>query len=434
MLKKIKVKSIILNDKKEIPVEQFYDDDDGIKLYLTDELHGALDLLTAYREFVHLDKIKIRTDTDEIWTLFDCCYILRKKDRQYIHLYYYSFVENDVDSRNFLCNKLSAEFEISKSLINRIFSENIDFIVDDIRIKHDVDDDNCTIIISSTSVKTYDELFGYFIIYLELLNFIFGYFPKIKAITYFLDDNKIILNEELADKYISADKYTHRDECFVCNIDNNTFKNAFIKYKLFSKKVELQINMYFIATMRKNSYIEIDIVNILQILDGIYDQLSIFENQTEDYCVEMNIDIINKIKDMDFSVINEKYGSDININERIVKSIERMYKINYGKKLKNMFKFDSYFVFKEEKKGQKPFIKYGKLIGKCVNSRNKISHVVSIDECFNAMENAVYIYKFILIFRLLILQEIDLSNNINKSILNGHILLINNYIKSNLSK
>ena len=148
----------------------------------------------------------------------------------------------------------------------------------------------------------------------------------------------------------------------------------------------------------------------------------------------MNIDIINKIKDMDFSVINEKYGSDININERIVKSIERMYKINYGKKLKNMFKFDSYFVFKEEKKGQKPFIKYGKLIGKCVNSRNKISHVVSIDECFNAMENAVYIYKFILIFRLLILQEIDLSNNINKSILNGHILLINNYIKSNLSK
>lgn len=434
MLKKIKVKSIILNDKKEISVEQFYDDDDGIKLYLNDELHDALDFLTAYREFVHLDKIKIRTDSDDIWTLFDCCYIIKKKDRQYIHLYYYSFVENDVDSRNFLCNKLSAEFEISKSLINRIFSENIDFVVDDITIKQDMNDDNCIIIISSSTVKTYDELFEYFIIYLELLNFIFGYFPKIKTITYFLNDTKIILNEELADKYISADKYTHKDECFVCNIDNNTLKKAFTKYKLFSKNAELQINMYFIATMKKNSYIEIDIVNILQILDGIYDKLSIFENQTEDYCVEMNNDIISKIKDIDFSEINKKYGSDIDINEKIIKSIERMYKINYCKKLKNMFKYDSYFVFKEERKKHEPFIEYGKLIGKCVNSRNKISHVVPIDECFNAMENAVYIYKFILIFRLLILQEIDLSDNINKSFLNGHILLINNYIKSNLSK
>ena len=49
-------------------------------------------------------------------------------------------------------------------------------------------------------------------------------------------------------------------------------------------------------------------------------------------------------------------------------------------------------------------------------------------------ENVVYIHKLILIFRLLVLEEIGLDKEINLSYLYGHLMMINNYIKSALSR
>jgi hypothetical protein len=109
--------------------------------------------------------------------------------------------------------------------------------------------------------------------------------------------------------------------------------------------------------------------------------------------------------------------------------------IQYRRKLKKMFGYDNFLVFKEEKKGKnKPFITYDLLINKCVNSRNKFSHVIDNEDYLFETENIVYIHKFILIFRLLILEEIGLKKYINTQLLNLHINLINDYIKSVLSR
>ena len=93
------------------------------------------------------------------------------------------------------------------------------------------------------------------------------------------------------------------------------------------------------STMKKKSYIEINVVNILQTLDGLYDKLTIFENKTEDYSKEMNDDIVGYIKTIDFKHINNKYNNDTNINNKITTVIGRMNYISYRKKLKNMFKY-----------------------------------------------------------------------------------------------
>ena len=93
-----------------------------------------------------------------------------------------------------------------------------------------------------------------------------------------------------------------------------------------------------------------------------------------------------------------------------------------------------YIVFEEElKKENDPFIYYDTFIEKCVNSRNKFSHVDEKENYLCENENVVYIYKIVLIIRLRVLEEIGLEKEINLSLLSAHLMLINNYIKSVLS-
>ena len=73
-------------------------------------------------------------------------------------------------------------------------------------------------------------------------------------------------------------------------------------------------------------------------------------------------------------------------------------------------------------------------IEKCVNSRNKFSHVDENENYLFENENVVYIHKLILVFRLLVLEEIGLDKEINLSYLNMHLMLVNDYIKSVLSR
>ena len=148
----------------------------------------------------------------------------------------------------------------------------------------------------------------------------------------------------------------------------------------------------------------------------------------------MNNDIIELVKNIDFSKINNKYKNSININEKIINNIQRMNCITYRKKLKQMFKYMEYIVFEEElKKENDPFIYYDTFIEKCVNSRNKFSHVDEKENYLCENENVVYIYKIVLIIRLRVLEEIGLEKEINLSLLSAHLMLINNYIKSVLS-
>lgn len=435
MRKHLNIKSIILENGIEIDVEQLSDKEDGIKFYVTDLVHDNFDILLGLRQTVPLNKIYVRTLKNKVYTLFNCFYTVRGSDELFIHLVFNEIVREKVDVRNFECNQLIVEFDCTDNLKSKEFSEDINFTADDVSIKHLINKNKYEVIISSSSIKNTEELFSYFADYFELINLIIGYFPTITKITYKLNSKAYIVENEVVNKYVTADEYRKRDLGFLNNLNNETFKNSYIKYRDFSKRALLQLSMYFMSTMKKKSYIEINVVNILQTLDGLYDKLTIFENKIEDYSKEMNDEIVDYIKTLDFKYINNKYNNDTNINDKITTMISRMNYISYRKKLKNMFRYGNYVIFKEERKSNNsPFIKYDTLIEKCVNSRNKFSHVDEKENYLFEDENVVYIHKLILIFRLMVLEEIGLDKEINMSYLNGHLMLVNDYIKRILSR
>ena len=434
MRKKLNIKSIVLNDSTEISVNQISDNDEGIKFYIDKKISNNFDILKGLRQTVSLHQIQVKTLENEICTLFNCFYTVRGEEKLYIHLIFNEIVWGKVDERNFKCNELIVELENTKKLKSKDFSENIEFTIDDITIKHFINRTNYEIIISSSSIKNTNELFYYFAKYFELINLIVGYFPIIIKTTYKLNSISYVVENEVVNKYVTDDRYCQKDFSILNNINNENFKNAYIKYCDFSKNAVLQLSMYFMAMMKTKSYVEINVVNLLQTLDGLYDKLSIFENEKEDFSKEMNNDIIELVKNIDFSKINNKYKNSININEKIINNIQRMNCITYRKKLKQMFKYMEYIVFEEElKKENDPFIYYDTFIEKCVNSRNKFSHVDEKENYLCENENVVYIYKIVLIIRLRVLEEIGLEKEINLSLLSAHLMLINNYIKSVLS-
>ena len=435
MRKRLNIKSIILNIGLEIAVEQIIDKENGIKFYITKPVHDNFDILLGLRKTVSLEKIKVRTLKNKIYTLFNCFYTVRGNDDLYIHLVFNEIVRNEVEERNFKCEKLIVEFENINELKQKEFSENINFSINNITVSHLINKEKYEVVISSENPIERDTLFSYFSDYFEILNLIIGYFPTIIKTTYFSNTKHYIVENEIVSKYITSDEYRKRDLGFLHSINNNALKEAYVSYRKFSDNAILQMSMYFMSTMKKNSYVEINVVNILQTLDGIFDKLSVFKDQIEDYSTDMNDDIINVIKSIDFSNINTKYNSSVKINDKIVSCINRMNYIQYRRKLKKMFGYDNFLVFKEEKKAKnKLFITYDLLINKCVNSRNKFSHVIDNEDYLFETENIVYIHKFVLIFRLLILEEIGLKKYINMQLLNLHINLINDYIKSVLSR
>ena len=435
MRRKLKIKSIILKGSTEINVKQIIDNDDGIKFYYDENMSQYFDALKGWRETIQLQKIQVRTLENEIYTLFDCFYTVRIEKERYIHLIFNEIVIGKVDERNFKCNKLIVELKNTEILKSKDFSENIEFTVDDITIKHFINRKKYEVIISSSNIKNTNELFHYFAKYFELINFIVGYFPIIIKTTYKLNNIAYVVENEVVNKYVTDDRYRQKDFGILNNINNESFKNAYIKYCSFSKNAALQLSMYFMSMMATKSYVEIKVVNLLQTIDGLYDKLSIFENEKEEFSKEMNADIIELVKNINFDGINDKYENKIDIKQKIIDNIQRMNCITYRNKLKNMFKYREHIVFQEEQKENNyPFIKYNIFVNKCVNSRNKFSHVDEKEIYLFEEENVVYLYKLVLIIRLRVLEEIGLDKKINLSLLSGHLILINNYIKSELSQ
>ena len=68
------------------------------------------------------------------------------------------------------------------------------------------------------------------------------------------------------------------------------------------------------------------------------------------------------------------------------------------------------------------------MLEKCKHTRNKFSHTNYLKNCFNGTESAFYIYKLLLVIRLLLLEEINLDKYIEKKFLNYEISTINERI------
>lgn len=184
--------------------------------------------------------------------------------------------------------------------------------------------------------------------------------------------------------------------------------------------------------MESNQYTELNVVSILQIFDGIFDKLSQFEDKLICYPEELNEQIVDNINKIDFSDLCQKYKVDIDINKRIIDRIESMYYSSYDKKLRTIFKINNNLIFDKEINKNKNHLSFNDLIEKCKNSRNKISHADDKDIYLKELENTVYLYKFVLTFRMLIFNEVSLYRYVDNIKLSKHINNLDSYIEEHL--
>ena len=251
MHKRLNIKSVILENGTEIEVKQLTNKEDGIKFYVNKLVHDNFDILLGLRQTVSLDKIYVRTLKNKVYTLFNCFYTIRGNDDLFIHLIFNEIVREKVDVRNFKCNQLIVEFDYTGNLKSKEFFENINFTIDDITIMHPINRKKYEIIITSPTIKNTEELFSYFANYFELISLIIGYFPTITKTTYKLNSKVYIVENDVVNKYITVDEYRKRDLGILNNLNNESFKNSYIKYRDFSKRALLQLSMYFMSIMKK---------------------------------------------------------------------------------------------------------------------------------------------------------------------------------------
>lgn len=430
MQRKINIKSIMFKSN-EFKIKQINDSENGIKFYLQEEFKkyfpGTVDSSDTYS----LETLKVRTLNNEVWTLFNChfYYYSNALDDYYIHLTYGEIVKNNVDDRDFTCNKLIVKLKWYKIIEFDLFCDKLSFNYDNCKISVNKFKNYIKVEIKSNDHTKTSALDKHFTYIFELLNIIYGYFLKRASVVYYNDTEKIIVENNIADKYISSKKYIKKDLYFLSSIDIVGFKNIYSKYIDLRKKAQLQFDLYFISTMESNQYNELNVVSILQIFDGIFDKLSQFSDKLVCYPEELNEEIIYCINKIDFSDLCFKYDIKVDINKRILDRIKCMYYSSYDKKLRTIFKINNKLIFNKEIYNITNHLNFNVLIEKCKNSRNKISHADDKDVYLNKLENCVYLYKFVLTFRMLIFNEIHLEKYIDKFKLIRHINNLDSYIE-----
>jgi len=433
MQEKIDIKSIIFEDH-EFKVKQISDSEDGIKFYLQKEFEEYFPGIVCSNNTYSLETLKIRTLSNDVWTLFNCHFTYRiAHDYYYIHLIYNEIVKSNVNDRNFKCNRLIVKLKGHKNIKFNLFCARLSFNHDNYNISVDQFKNYIKIEIRSKDYDTASDLYKQFIYIFELFNIIYGYFLKRYQVIYYNDTKKIIVENSIVDKYISSQKYIREDLYFLNSIDINEFENIYSEYIALRKKAQLQFDLYFISTMEGNQYTELNVVSILQIYDGIFDKLSQFKDKLICYPEELNKQIVNCINQVDFSDLCDKYKVDIDINKRIIDRIESMYYSSYDKKLRTIFKINNKLIFYKEIHNERNHLSFNGLIEKCKNSRNKISHADDKDIYLKELENIVYLYKFVLTFRMLIFNEVSLYKYVDNIKLSRHINNLDSYIESNLN-
>ena len=418
--------SFIIIGSKKIKIKQLANKEKGIKFLFNDELADYFYL--TFNSSIHMEKLVIGSNKKTV-TLMDCFYTVRNTSKGvfYVHLIYNEFIDCIVESRNFTANKI--KIILSKNNIRNTLFENVSFKYSDFIIKYDIRKENINIIISSNQKVKRNDLFDMFATNYELLNIMLGFFPTIIKTIYYNGKSKMILKQKYVDKYYTNDEYIKNDLCFFDKIDTNLVERCFKDYKEFSNSNRIHIDVYFMSLMKKSSYIDVRMVNILHSLDGMYDKLKFYSEQLKEYPEEMNNEIIQKFKEIDLVDIKNKYKSNTDINSKIDNLFQRAYLYGFRNKLKKMLSFDEYILFNQEKNNKRP-LNINSLLEKMVNTRNKLSHADENEKLqyLTSTECLSYFLKLILLYRLLIMNEINLYEKINKIYLYNHLNSVDRYI------
>ena len=294
-------------------------------------------------------------------------------------------------------------------LLPNIF-DNIETTIENVKYTIKDDSDNLKIILESENKdnKEVDEVFWKLYAY---INIVIGYYPELLSGLQF--DVTC-----LAEKYKTEEKHIYNDVCFIGKITSKKFKESYEKFLKKYCEISFQMDYYSIATSKiGDCYCQIAIVNILQCLDGIYDCLEITKKKRCYLTKKQAEKIHKKVKNIGLSNITHSKIKQNKIKTRLEEDINRVNEENYHTMLTNLFNYieDKYKVFHFESNED-----FEKFIIKCKRTRNKFSHAskeIKDKAIFDGKESAFYLYKLMLVFRLLIIDEIGLGKLVSKELL-----------------
>lgn len=427
MKDRLNIKSIFINEI-EFPVQCLQNKEEGIKFYLTTDIQKYFTINLFQKKTYRLSKLIVKNTKGKVLTLFDCFYTSRiVNDNIYIHIKFNEIVYAKVENRNFNVNALQVELKF----YNNIKLENLEFEIDNININFfNINERDYIIKLSSSEEISNSEIYEYFSNFFELLFFIVGYFPIRNKVIYFISSEKVIVENNIVDKYITSERYRYEDAYFIGNINSLYFKNIYMNFREFAENNILQLSMFYISIMKSNSYTELNIVQILQALDGFFPSLNEFSSVVLDFSDNYRNEIVNIIKSTNFPESDEI--NEVDLKNKLNGILSRFNEISFRKKLKILFNVNSGVIFKSEIDKKEGHLPYNLLIDKCYGSRNRISHS-STQSCYlEELENTVYMYKLILLIRILIINQVGLKNFIKDDFFKKHISNLDKYIESHL--
>lgn len=254
----------------------------------------------------------------------------------------------------------------------------------------------------------------------ELLWLIYGFFPKIKEVEY-LSDTGDVITEYITTLYIYNSSMEHflRMNTLIDINKISSFPDLIENWK--STKNKIGDNAYrglLLSQSKYNPHIDMQLCNLLQSLDGLTENIfkDVFHNIVKVQMIEYLrafLDIYNEsnkpaVKELKSNLKGALYDlKKYSFKERLNMLIENC---NYQQIFSVENKITQYFG--KEKNECKIFLKYNPLLRKCVDHRNYLSHMNNEEDLFDIMEIKLYYWKLLLLYRLILIEKLGMSDAI----------------------
>lgn len=263
-----------------------------------------------------------------------------------------------------------------------------------------------------------DEYLSAFLEIYELICLFVGYFPLIKKIEIYIDNNVIEEYGDLVYLYYSSNDIMHNSFSLVDINDINNFDKIMEIWKNLKEEVgEYPILGLFISQMKSNHYLEYILVTLLQSIDGygsvkIRNKLS-GKSEKDKRIIEFLIKSINSYAEIS-KKDKEKVCKYINNYNNPCFEDTLRYLIDNNNFSKKIFFEEIYLnkLYKNEDKNECGlYIEKNSYLIKSVNERNKVSHMSIKTNTFNNLQSKIAYYKWLLTYRVILIQELGININ-----------------------
>ena len=389
-------------------------DEDFIKLYLK-STNNTLFLELSNRQKISLLNFVCYREVKE-----NKMYILLKGQFLYIGDFLVSEAPISAENVNIILGN-ERILDINKKM-EEIFKEKYTFEINNSKIKID----NQSVLIENYNRKNIDlyELY-------ELMWLVYGFFPPIRHIEYTINEDKIkeyigfvynrVSNRE---HFLEMNKIINIEKVHNINESINRWKEIKSKYG------ETFINFLFFIASNYSKYINIQLCNLLQSIDGYTDIL---------YCLDKD-DKKNKIIDKLIQYLREQETEED--RKDLESALESLKRLAFKKRVSKFIEeYDKYGIFKEErilntKYNNKKnecciFLKYNRFLNEAIEQRNALSHIKDIKE-WDFLKIKMYYWKLLLLVRISLAKEVFDESFINTDNINEQCKSIYEwYIKNN---